>query len=277
MLLEIIWDVDPELIDGWRTPNKYGLLFVTGLILGYWVISKIFKKEGISEKHLDKLLLYTVIATVVGARLGHVFFYDWAYYKNHLAEIPQVWKGGLASHGAAIAILLTLWYYSKKIVQKPMFWILDRIVISIILAGCFIRLGNLMNSEIVGIPTDLPWAFSFTHYYNEQIHAFDPTPRHPAQLYESISYLIIFIILYRMYWKTKAKDKPGLIFGMFLALVFGMRFIIEFVKVGQTERDYVDVLSTGQMLSIPFVLAGLFFIFNAIRKHKHIAKYVDKN
>lgn len=268
MLLEIVWDVDPGIIDGWRTPNKYGLLFVTGLILGYWVISKIYKKENIPEKQLDQLLLYTVIATVVGARLGHVFFYDWAYYKNHLAEIPQVWKGGLASHGAAIAIILTLWYYSKKIVKKPMLWILDRVVISIALAGCFIRLGNLMNSEIVGIPTDLPWAFSFTHYYNQQIGAFDPTPRHPAQLYESISYLIIFIVLFRMYWKTKAKEKSGLLFGVFLVLVFGVRFLIEFIKVGQTARDYIDVLNTGQMLSIPFVLSGLFFIFRAYKKNK---------
>jgi prolipoprotein diacylglyceryl transferase len=266
MLLEIIWDIDPEIIDGWRTPNKYGILFVTGLILGYWVISKIFKNENVEESKLDKLLLYVVIATVVGARLGHVFFYDWPYYKNHLSEIPQVWKGGLASHGAAIAIILALWIYSKKVSHQPMLWILDRVVISIALAGCFIRLGNLMNSEIVGIPSNLPWAFSFTHFYNEQIGAYDPTPRHPAQLYESISYLIIFIVLFRMYWKTNARHKLGLLFGTFLILIFGMRFLIEFIKVGQTQRDYVDIINTGQMLSIPFVLLGVFFVIRAIKK-----------
>ncbi|MEO9258636.1 MAG: prolipoprotein diacylglyceryl transferase [Crocinitomicaceae bacterium] len=266
MLLEIVWNVSPEIIEGWRTPNKYGLLFVTGLIIGYYLISRIYKKENMTDNQLDKLLLFMVIATVVGARLGHVFFYDWAYYKNHLAEIPQVWKGGLASHGGAIAIFIALWIYSKKVAHKPLLWILDRIVPSIAIAACFIRLGNLMNSEIVGIPTNLPWAFSFTHYYNEQLGDFDPTPRHPAQLYESISYLILFVLLFWMYWKTSAKEKAGLMFGVFLTFMFGMRFLIEFIKEGQTARDFQDAINTGQMLSIPFILIGLFLIIRALRK-----------
>lgn len=261
MLLTIIWDVDPELISGWRTPNKYGILFVTGLMLGYWIISRIYKNENIPDKLLDKLLIYMVLATIIGARLGHVFFYDWPYYKEHLSEIPQVWKGGLASHGGAIAILLTLWYYSKSVIHKPMLWILDRIVPSILITGAFIRLGNLMNSEIVGIPTDLPWAFSFTHYFNEQIGAFDPTPRHPAQLYESISCFIMFAFFLWAYWKTNMPKKRGLMFGTFLITLFGSRFLIEYVKNGQTERDFHDVINTGQMLSIPFILVGIFLVF----------------
>lgn len=265
MILEIIWDVNPELIEGWKTPNKYGLLFVTGLIIGYYVIKRMFTKEGVSEKKLDMLLLYMIIATVVGARLGHVFFYDWAYYKNNLNEIPMVWKGGLASHGAAIAILLALWIYSKKVSQKPMLWILDRVAAPIAIAGCFIRLGNLMNSEIVGIPTDLPWAFSFPNYFNEVTKEFDPTPRHPAQLYEAISYLIIFATLFWMYWKTKAKERQGLIFGVFMIGIWGMRFLIEFIKEGQTARDFENTINTGQMLSIPLFLVGVYLIIRAAR------------
>lgn len=279
MNLFITWDVRPELIDGWKTPNMYGLLFVTGLIIGYFVIKRMFKKAEVSEEYLDKLVLYVVIATIVGARLGHVLFYGPYFdefdetgtrivtgYFSHPLDILKVWEGGLASHGGAIALLIALWLYSRHVVKRPMLWILDRIVAPIAIAGCFIRLGNLMNSEIVGNPTDVPWAFSFPHYWNEDIGMYDDTPRHPAQLYEALSYLTIFVILMIMYWKKELWRKSGVLFGTFLILLFGARFLIEFVKLGQTTRDDVLPINTGQILSIPFVLAGIFILWKGLKK-----------
>ncbi len=270
MILGIEWNVSSQLIDGWNTPNLYGLLFVTGLIIGFYVIKKMFKKEGVPEAWLDKLLIYVVIATIVGARLGHVFFYDWHLYKENPIDIFKVWEGGLASHGGAIAILIALFIYSKYVTKKNMFWILDRIVAPIAIAGCFIRLGNLVNHEIIGQPTDLPWGFKFMQesYTNmvmvdgEMQHVY----RHPAQLYEAIGYLISFFVLHRFYWKTTMKEKKGMIFGFFLIFIFGWRFIVEFVKVGQADRDAGMIINTGQWLSVPFVLAGIIIIFLASKK-----------
>lgn len=269
MLHYITWDVSPEIVEGWKTPNMYGLLFVTGLILGYFVIKRVFKKEGIPEEQLDKLVFYMVIATIVGARLGHVLFYGPyfgvdGYFSNPLS-IFKVWEGGLASHGGAIAIVIALYFYSKKVSKKPMLWIFDRIGAPIAIAGCFIRLGNLVNSEIVGDPTNVPWAFSFVNYWNEELKAFDPAPRHPAQLYEAFAYLFIFFILIYLYWKRNAWKKQGYLFGVFLILLFGARFLIEFVKIGQTERDAYMALNTGQMLSIPFVLAGIYIVYRSTK------------
>jgi len=278
--LVIDWDVSAQLIDGWSTPNLYGLLFVTGLILGYVVVSKMYKREGVSEDKLDKLVLYVVIATIVGARLGHVLFYGpyWDFthpngyvepgYFSHPLSIFKVWEGGLASHGGAIAILLALILYSKKVSKKPLMWILDRIVAPIAIAACFIRLGNLVNHEIVGDPTSLPWAFSFKQYYNADLKAYDPTPRHPAQLYEALSYITLFFFLMFLYWKKQAWKRPGILFGTFLIGLFGARFFIEFVKLGQAARDSDLVINTGQWLSIPFVIAGVVILFRALKKEK---------
>lgn len=280
MNLVIDWDVSAQLIDGWSTPNLYGLLFVTGLILGYVVVSKMYKREGVSEDKLDKLVLYVVIATIVGARLGHVLFYGpyWDFthpngyvepgYFSHPLSIFKVWEGGLASHGGAIAILLALILYSKKVSKKPLMWILDRIVAPIAIAACFIRLGNLVNHEIVGDPTSLPWAFSFKQYYNADLKAYDPTPRHPAQLYEALSYITLFFFLMFLYWKKQAWKRPGILFGTFLIGLFGARFFIEFVKLGQAARDSDLVINTGQWLSIPFVIAGVVILFRALKKEK---------
>ena len=272
MLQYITWDVRPEIIDGWKTPNLYGLLFVSGLIIGYFVIKRVFKKEQIPDEQLDKLVLYMVIATIVGARLGHVFFYGPYFgpdgYLSNPLSIFKVWEGGLASHGGAIAILIALYFYSKRVSHKPMMWILDRISAPIAVAGCFIRLGNLVNSEIVGHPTDVPWAFSFPHYWNDAILNFDPTPRHPAQLYEALAYIAIFAVLMFMYWKRDSWKKQGMIFGAFLVLVFGARFLIEFVKLGQAERDAFLPINTGQILSIPLVLAGFYILWRARKKYQ---------
>lgn len=269
-MLAIRWDVTPEIIDGWKTPNFYGLLFITGLILGYFVVKRMYKKAEMPDESLDKLVLYMVIATIVGARLGHVLFYGPYFgpdgYFSHPLSILKVWEGGLASHGGAIAILIALYFYSKKIIKKPLLWILDRIAAPIAIAATFIRLGNLMNSEIVGDVTDVPWAFEFVNYFNEDLMMFDPSPRHPAQLYEAIAYLIIFGILMFLFWKKQAYKKPGIVFGTFLVLLFSARFFIEFIKMGQTARDAVYPINTGQMLSIPFVLAGIYIIYRAISK-----------
>ncbi len=234
MILGIDWKVDSQLIDGYSTPNLYGLLFVTGLIIGYFVIKRMFKHEGVSEDWLDKLLIYMVLATIVGARLGHVLFYgpyfgSDGYFSNPI-NIIKVWEGGLASHGGAIAILIALFIYSRKVSKKSMFWILDRVVAPIAIAGCFIRLGNLVNHEIVGKPTDLPWGFKF-HYESysnlvevngELMHVY----RHPAQLYEAISYVLIFFLLRHLFWKTNLKQRTGYIFGVFLVVLWGARFLV---------------------------------------------------
>lgn len=278
MTLFIHWAVDSELIDGWRTPNLYGLLFVSGIVLGYFVIRKMFRAEQIEDKILDTLVTYMVLATIIGARLGHVLFYGpyWDEvvdgqviergYFSHPADIIKIWEGGLASHGAAIAILIALFIFTKKVSGRSYIWILDRIAAPIAIAGTFIRLGNLVNHEMVGYVTDVPWAFEFQYYYNSAIGNYDPSPRHPAQLYEAICYFISFWILLYLYWKLKKWQHPGFVFGSFLILIFGARIICEFFKLGQTARDYTLPLNTGQMLSIPLVIAGIFLIYNAIKK-----------
>lgn len=262
MLNSILWDIDPEIFRlGPLAVRWYGLLFALGFLLGYYIVEKMFKKDGIKLEWLDKLFVYTMIATVVGARLGHVFFYGWEFYSQHPAEIIKVWRGGLASHGAAIGIILALWYYSRKVSKKSILWILDYVVIPVALAGCFIRLGNLMNSEIIGTQTNVPWGFQFV-----RASIFEPnSPRHPAQLYESICYLISFGVLMFMYWKTNAKQFEGRILGAFFVMIFTARFFIEFIKENQEAFEEGMKLNMGQLLSIPFVLAGLFFIIRSYR------------
>ena len=281
MILGIDWNVTSELIEGQPTPNKYGLLFVSGLIISFFIMKRIFKREQIDEKILDKLLMYVVIATIVGARFGHVFFYGPYFdkfdksgyliekgYFSHPLDMFKVWEGGLASHGAAIAILIALYFFSRKIISKPMIWILDRIAICVAIAACCIRLGNLVNHEIIGIPTDLPWGFRFNQagieYMINNHHVF----RHPAQLYEAMWYFGLFWVLLYMYWKTNARLKPGLLFGVFMVVLWSARFIVEFVKVGQTERDSFWMLNTGQILSLPMIAIGAYILVSAIKKNK---------
>lgn len=282
MILSIYWNVDSQLIEGWRTPNLYGLLFVSGIVLGYFVIRKMFKAEQIEDKILDTLVTYMVFATIIGARLGHVLFYGpyWDKIENgrvvetgyfsHPTDIIKIWEGGLASHGAAIAILIALFIFSKKVSKRPYIWILDRIAAPIAIAGTFIRLGNLVNHEMVGYVTDVPWAFEFQYFWNDAIGTYDPTPRHPAQLYEAICYFISFWILLYIFWKLKKWQQPGFVFGSFLILIFGARIICEFFKLGQTARDYSLPLNTGQLLSIPLVIAGIYLIFRVKNQIQNI-------
>ena len=281
MTLFINWTIDSQLIEGWRTPNLYGLLFVSGIVMGYFVIRKMFKAEQVSDKILDSLVTYMVLATIIGARLGHVFFYGPYWdgivngklergYFSHPGDIIKVWEGGLASHGAAIAILIALFIFSKKVSKMPYIWILDHIAAPIAIAGTFIRLGNLVNHEMVGYETTVPWAFKFQYYFNEATGFYDPTPRHPAQLYEAICYFISFWLLLYLYWKLKKWQQPGFVFGSFLILIFGSRIICECFKLGQTARDYTLPLNTGQLLSIPLVIAGIYLVYNASKKaQKH--------
>ncbi|WP_430817776.1 prolipoprotein diacylglyceryl transferase [Carboxylicivirga sp. RSCT41] len=260
ILNSINWNVNPEIFSvGAIHVRYYGLLFAMGFMLGYYIIEKMFKAEGIQQEWLDKLFMYVVIATIVGARLGHVIFYGWDHYSEHPGDIIKIWEGGLASHGGAIGILIALYYYSKKVTKKSMIWTLDRLVVPVALTAVFIRLGNLMNSEIYGHATDLPWGFVFERRGEE-------VAKHPTQLYEAFCYLITFVVTYFTYWKTKAKEKQGLIFGIFLIGIFLSRFFIEFVKENQEAFEEGMTFNMGQLLSVPFVIAGVYYIYKAIKK-----------
>lgn len=267
ILNSIIWGPNPEIFElsipgiGSFAPRWYGLLFAMGFVVGYIIMLKIFKKERIPVKVLDQLATYMIIATIIGARLGHVLFYEPASYFRNPIEILMVWKGGLASHGAAIAIAIALIIFSKKN-NKPYIWILDRIAIVVALAGFFIRTGNLMNSEIYGIETSLPWGFVFINT--------DPSllPKHPTQIYEALAYLATFIILWMVYLKQNGKPRPGFLFGMFMILIFSSRFLIEFIKEPQVQFEVGMTLNMGQLLSIPFILLGVGTLIYSSRKKK---------
>lgn len=259
MLLAFIeWSVSPEIFHlGPVSVRWYGFLFAMAFVAGYFIMTWVFKKENRPQTDLEQLSVYMIFGTVIGARLGHCLFYNPAYYLSNPIEILKVWEGGLASHGAAIGIITAIYIFSNKKKNYSMLWVLDRIVIVVALAGTFIRLGNLFNSEIIGIPTNVSWAFIFT--------AVDDIPRHPAQLYESIAYLIIFSVLFFVYYKGIEKDRSGLLFGLFLVLVFSFRFFIEFVKENQSGFEKTMVLNMGQLLSIPFIIAGIVFISKSFK------------
>mgnify|MGYP001114187077 CR=1 FL=1 len=257
-----VWDISPEIIRvGSLSIRWYGLLFALGFIIGYEIFQRIFRLEHKNPKDIDKLTVIMILSTVIGARLGHCFFYEPEYYLSHPIEILYVWKGGLASHGAAIAILLGIWYFVARNKEYSYFWILDRLAITIALAGSLIRLGNFFNSEILGVPTDVPWAVVFAKV--------DEIPRHAVQLYESISYFIIFIYLSIIYLKYKQNLPAGRSFGAFLTLVFLARFILEFFKEQQTSLEANLPLHMGQLLSIPFIIIGLYFWIKSFRKNKN--------
>jgi prolipoprotein diacylglyceryl transferase len=203
------------------------------------------------------------IGTVVGARLGHCFFYEPQYYLENPLEIIKIWHGGLASHGAAIGILTALYLFARK-EKRSYFWVLDRIVITVALSGLFIRLGNLMNSEIYGVQTSLPWGFIF-------VREGETVAKHPTQIYEALSYMLIFVLLLKLYYQYKGKPKEGLLFGLFLILTFTMRFLIEFVKNTQVEFEKSMFLNMGQLLSIPFVLAGIGILWYISAKPRSVS------
>lgn len=267
----ITWNIDPEIFSiGPLSVRWYGLLFALGFVIGQQILSKIYVAEGRTEGDVDVITLYMIVGTVIGARLGHTLFYDPEYYLSNPIEILKIWEGGLASHGATLGILFALWLFSRR--QKlDYLWVLDRIVIVVALGGALIRLGNLMNSEIIGKPTDVPWAFKFLRN-NEVINgvAASVDPRHPTQLYESLSVFLLFVLLYWLWKKYKSALPRGLLFGIFVTALFTFRFFVEFLKEDQVEKEATMALNIGQLLSIPLILIGLFILFRVWQKPKPV-------
>jgi phosphatidylglycerol---prolipoprotein diacylglyceryl transferase len=269
MLSYIIWDVNPELFSiGSFSVRWYGLLFALGFLLGQQIMIYVFKREGKPLADIDALTLYMVISTVVGARFGHFLFYEPEVFLRNPLEVILPPYRGLASHGATIGILTGLWLYCRRkssvATNQTFLWVTDRIVITVALGGCFIRLGNLMNSEIVGRPTDVPWGFVFVNN-TEYLQI----PRHPAQLYEAISCFILFIFLFWFWNRYKAATPRGSLLGIFLIWVFSLRFLYEFLKENQVEFENKLALNMGQILSIPAVLLGIYFLMVSFRnRHK---------
>ncbi|QCR20927.1 prolipoprotein diacylglyceryl transferase [Pontibacter sp. SGAir0037] len=263
----ITWTVEPEIFSiGFLTVRWYGLFFALAFVFGQIIISRIYVAEGRTEGDVDVLTLYMIIGTVIGARLGHTLFYAPDYYLSNPIEILKIWEGGLASHGATIGILLALWLFSRK--QKfDYMWVLDRIVIVVALGGTFIRLGNLMNSEIIGRPADLPWAFKFVNNH-EIINgvAASADPRHPTQLYEALAAFLLFVLLYWLWKKYKSALPRGLLFGIFVTVLFTFRFLVEFLKENQEKFEDELALNMGQLLSIPLILVGLFILLKVWQK-----------
>ena len=264
-ILAVNWAPSPEIFSiGPLTIRYYSLLFVSGFIIGYYIFSWFFKREGVPPRILENLLYTLLISTMVGARLGHCLFYEPEYYLARPLEILKVWEGGLASHGGAIAILLAMWWFVKKYGRKYDFdflWLMDRLGIATALAGMMIRLGNLMNSEIYGNPTDLPWGFIFT-LRGETV------PKHPTQLYEALAYLSLFLILLFVYKQFLPKLKRGTLFALFLIGLFAARFFIEFVKEPQVAFEQTMSLNMGQWLSIPFILGVVALLIYSITRGK---------
>ncbi|MEY2670315.1 MAG: hypothetical protein RLZZ577_631, partial [Bacteroidota bacterium] len=298
--LSIVWNPSEGIDLGFFMIRYYSLMFVIAFGLGWYIMKHIFVREGETIEKLDSLFIWTVVATLAGARLGHVFFYDWEYFRNNLLEIflPVRFEPsfhftgftGLASHGAAISIIVAMYFYSKKILQKPQLWILDRIVIPVASGAIFVRIGNFFNSEIIGQETTSSFGIQFIRDYFSPRDAVNATQiadpkeayaaiatdpkfatlleqvpaKHPTQLYEAFCYIFVFAILFFLYWKTEARKKSGYLFGLFLVLLFSVRIIVESVKESQGGfESALGLLSTGQWLSIPFIVTGLYFVFTA--------------
>lgn len=301
--LNIVWNPSEGIDLGFFMIRYYSLMFVIAFGLGWYIMKQIFERENEPIDKLDSLFIWTVLATLIGARLGHVLFYDWEYYRNHISEIFLPFRfspnfeftgyQGLASHGAAVAIIIAMYYYSKKILKRPLLWILDRVVLPVASGAIFVRLGNFFNSEIIGKETDSVFGIRFLHDTFSKSDAVNKTQianpkeaytaiatdpkfadllaqvpvKHPTQLYEGFCYIFVFAILYYLYWKTNASQKPGFLFGLFLVLLFVVRFIVEFVKESQGGiESELGLFSTGQWLSIPFIIVGAYFMFRANKK-----------
>ncbi|MPM04145.1 Prolipoprotein diacylglyceryl transferase [bioreactor metagenome] len=254
MLNYIVWNVDPVMFRmGPLEVRYYGLLFALGFLVGYFIVKYFFKKENAPLAEIDKMALYIILGSIIGARLGHCFFYEPAYFLAHPVEILFVWKGGLASHGGAIGLILGLYLYSRKSWNRSMLHILDRIAVPTALAGSFIRLGNLFNSEIYGYQTDLPWGFIF-------VRDGQTLPHHPTQIYESLGYMLIFFILLFMYNRRNGVINRGLLVGWMVTMIFVLRFFVEFIKNVQVDFEQTMSLNMGQWLSIPFIIGGIALI-----------------
>lgn len=228
-------------------------MFSMGFILGYWIMVQIYRREHRPEENLSSLFLYIFLGALIGARLGHLLFYQPDYYLSRPWEILMIWQGGLASHGGFTGVLIALYLYVRKYRDMSFLELGDRLVIASLPAAGLIRIGNLFNSEILGEPTNLPWAIIFIRV--------DPIPRHPAMLYEALTYLLVFTVLYVAYWKTEIIKTPGRVLGLAFVIAFTARFLIEFVKEKQVPFEQGMVLNLGQLLSIPFILLGIFLLY----------------
>ena len=296
----MIWNPSEGIDIGFFIIRYYSLMFVIAFGLGWYIMKRIYERENESLEKLDTLFIWTVIATLLGARLGQVFFYDWEYFRNNPTEILLPFKfkpefeftgfRGLASHGAAIAIIIAMYFYSKNVIKRPILWVLDRVVIPVASGAIFVRIGNFFNSEIVGNVTDSAFGIKFIRDYysakdvmnitklsnvNDAYHAIATDPqyaeilakvpaKHPAQLYEAFLYIFVFFTLFYLYWKTRTAEKQGLLFGYFLVMLWSVRFMVEYVKESQGGiEESFGLLSTGQWLSIPFILVGIYYIFMA--------------
>lgn len=284
MLNFVTWTVNPNLFDGFVTIRWYGLMFAIGFLVGYEIMTRIFKHEGHPEKWVGSMFLYVVVATIVGARLGHVFFYAWDDYKDHIVDIFKVWEGGLASHGGTLGIILAMFFYSKLVVKKSVLWSLDRLAVPVGFVAALIRLGNLFNHEIYGGPTDAPWGFCFIENLGAYMHrGAEPiftVPCHPTQLYEATFYLITFAVCMWLYWRRNAQEREGLLLGVFLLGIFGSRFFVEFIKNVQEPWEIAMRtnwgIDQGQLLSLPFIAVALWLIVRAMRRPRVALNYPNK-
>ena len=275
MILDFItWDASPIIFSiGPLALRWYGLAFAIGFIIGYNIVAKMFKHEGAPEKWLGILLTYVVVATIIGSRLGHVFFYQWDYYSQHPGEIFKIWEGGLASHGGVIGNFIAVWLFSIFVTKKSVSWTVDRLVVPVAMVAGLIRLGNSMNSEIYGGVTDLPWGFIF-------VRDGQTLPMHPTQIYEALCYFALFGVLMWMYWKKNAQERPWLISGVFFIGVFVSRFLIEYVKNVQVGKE-IEMIATyginmGQLLSIPFIIMGVVMVVYAMTHPRLKLDYPNK-
>tara|TARA_R110002124_G_scaffold131910_2_gene294429 strand:- start:65939 stop:66760 length:822 start_codon:yes stop_codon:yes gene_type:complete len=267
--LSFVWNPSEGIDLGFFLVRYYSLMFVIAFTLGWFITKRIFKNEGEPLEKLDSLFIYMVIAILLGARLGHVLFYQSELIFEDPISIFLPFRTvptfeytgfqGLASHGAAIGVIIAMFLYSKKVLKKPVLWILDRIVIPVACGAIFVRIGNFINSEIIGKATNSDYGVIFKQLGED-------FPRHPAQLYESAGYIIVFLILWLIYWKTEKRKQLGFLFGAFLILLWTVRFIVEFVKEAQVGERADWALNTGQWLSIPFILLGVYFVVQSAKK-----------
>ncbi|AXT19277.1 prolipoprotein diacylglyceryl transferase [Flavobacteriaceae bacterium AU392] len=269
LALQTVWDPASEgikIIGNFKI-HYYSLMWMVAFILGWFITKKIYRREEQPDEKLDSLFIYAVLGIMIGARLGHVFFYQPELIREDFFSIflPFKFKGGfeftgfqgLASHGAAIGMIISMYLYNKKVLKKSILWILDRVVPAVALGAIFVRIGNFFNSEMIGKPAEasLPWAIIFAKH--------DTIPRHPGQLYEAFGYIFVFLIIFFTYWKTNKRKQTGFLFGLFLVLLWSVRLFVEQFKVEQVDgrEDWIFSLNTGQALSIPFILLGLYFMF----------------
>lgn len=258
--LAILWDVEPELVHlGPLSVRYYGLCWAVGILLGYWLLNVFAKREGIPTRVVDKMALYSVLGVIIGARLGHCYFYEPAYFLAHPLEVLKIWDGGLSSHGGIIGVLIGMWVLCHQ-EKVSMLWVMDHVAIPVALIATFIRLGNLFNSEIYGHATALPWGFIFARNG-------ETLPKHPTQIYEALSYFLGFVVMLLVYFRIPGvRQKRGLIFSALMVYMFAMRFLIEFIKEDQEAFESGMVLNMGQWLSVPFFLVGVWLLARAIRR-----------